>query len=314
MSTNFDNMFLERSLPWDGLGTDVNGASNSGEAIKIGGLDWTVVQREILDSVTGNVIPKWIANVRETDDKVLGILNGNKYEKCQNLEAFEFTDLLVNEGEISYESAGSFLGGKRVWLLVKLPSRDIFGEVFIPYLVFTNSHDGSGGIKASIVPVRKVCKNTLNLALNNTERVWSCDRRGSLQDKLFEATSTLRLTNRYLKSLEYAFRDLAKIELDDSKVEKLIAQLLPIKNEDAKKKTDNTKEMRSDIFIRYKNAPDLVDMEENGFRFINAVSDFSIHTDLHRSTKYFDENRFLKVISGGSLLIDKAYKLLKENS
>lgn len=307
---NFD----ERMVPWKGFGVDVSEAKNSAEAVRLAGIDWTVCQREIIDSETGEIIPKFLANVRESDNRVLGIVNGPKNEVCQNIDAFEFTDKLLSEGEVVYESAGSLVGGKKVWLLAKLPGRDILGESFTPYLVFTNSHDGLSSVKAAVVPVREGCNNTLNLALSTADRIWSCDHRGDLQSKLLEAASTLKFTSRYLKSLEYTFRELAKIEIDQNRLERFVSLLLPIKSEEGKKKIENTKEMRNDILNRYKFAPDLSEMGNNAYRFINAVSDFSIHTDIHKNTRYFDENRFVKVISGNSLLIDKAYRIVKNAS
>lgn len=41
-------------------------------------------------------------------------------KKNQKGDAFKFTDALLGEG-VRYESAGSLQGGKRVWLLVRLP-------------------------------------------------------------------------------------------------------------------------------------------------------------------------------------------------
>ena len=84
----------------------------------------------------------------------------------QNEEAFAFTDELLGEG-VTYETAGSLQNGRRTWILAKLPTRYIIsGDEITPYLVFMNSHDGSGAIKAAMTPIRVVCQNTLNLALS----------------------------------------------------------------------------------------------------------------------------------------------------
>lgn len=311
MSASVESMFSVREVPWHGLGTIVEEAPNSGEAIKLAGLDWTVVQREIKDAVTGEIIPKFMANVRESDNKVLGIVSGNRYQICQNDEAFEFTDKLIDSGEVLYETAGSLLGGRKIWLLAKLPERTVMGEDYIPYLVFTNSHDGTSGVRAAITPVRVVCNNTLNLALSRANKSWSCGHRGDLQGRLIEATNTLKLAGWYMKNLEGTFEEIAKIDVDPVKAERLIAMLLPYKNEDGKRKVENVKEMRDDILTRFTMSPDLSEMGNNGYKFINAVSDFAVHTELHPKTKYYDENRFLKVIGGNGLLIDKAMKVLK---
>ena len=109
------------------------------------------------------MIEGYKANVRNTDQNVLGIVT-DRYKVVQNDEAFKFTDDLLGAG-VRYETAGSLQDGKRIWLLAKLPQEYIIGgEQISPYLVFTNTHDGSGAIKVAVTPVRVVCSNTLNLA------------------------------------------------------------------------------------------------------------------------------------------------------
>jgi hypothetical protein len=65
----------------------------------------------------------------------------------QNEDAFKFTDSLLGEG-VTYETAGSLRGGKIIWLLAKMPEDvTILGDTVTPYMVFTNTHDGSGSVK-----------------------------------------------------------------------------------------------------------------------------------------------------------------------
>ena len=48
----------------------------------------------------------------------------DRYRIVQNEEAFQFTDDLLGEG-VTYETAGSLQGGKKVWMLAKLPEKYI---------------------------------------------------------------------------------------------------------------------------------------------------------------------------------------------
>ena len=57
---------------------------------------------------------------------------------------------------------------------------------------------------------------------------------------------------------------------------------------------------------RYYNAPDLEWVGKNGWRFINAVSDFATHADPLRKTKNY---MFLRTAEGNPM-IDKAYKMV----
>ena len=69
----------------------------------------------------GITVPGFRANLRETDNQVLGVVS-DRYKVVQNEEAFAFTDELLGEG-VTYETAGSLQNGRRTWILAKLPTR-----------------------------------------------------------------------------------------------------------------------------------------------------------------------------------------------
>ena len=67
--------------------------------------------------------------------------------------------------------------------------------------------------------------------------------------------------------------------------------------------------LQEDLKARYYNAPDLEWVGKNGWRFINAVSDFATHADPIRKTRNYNENLFLRTAEGIPM-IDKAYKMV----
>ena len=166
-----ESMMYVREKPWHGLGTQVEEAPTSAEALRMAGLDWNVVQRNI-QVCGGAKIQNYKANIRDSDGTVLGVVT-DRYKIVQNAEAFEFTDSLIG-GEVRYETAGSLNGGRKIWLLAKLPETEIVGDKTEPYLCFTNTHDGSGAIRVCMTPIRVVCNNTLNLALGYCEAGLVC--------------------------------------------------------------------------------------------------------------------------------------------
>jgi len=89
------------------------------------------------------------------------------YRAFQNREAFDFMDQLVGEQLAMFETAGSLKGGRRVWMLAKLPNelRIAGDDVVKPYVLLTNGHDGTAALRMIPTTVRVVCQNTLNLAL-----------------------------------------------------------------------------------------------------------------------------------------------------
>jgi phage/plasmid-like protein (TIGR03299 family) len=208
MPANIESMFYVREVPWHGLGVRVEEALTSHEAISAAGLDWQVVQKPIYTSdfvcSIGNIhssdkqlIPNYKANVRDSDNQVLGVVS-DRYNVVQNEEAFAFTDALIGEG-VRYETAGSLQSGRKVWLLAKLPEKYIIGgERIEPFLVFSNSHDGSGAIKVCMTPIRVVCQNTLNLALDTAKRSWSSKHTVNIKNRLDEVRDTLKLAHGYM--------------------------------------------------------------------------------------------------------------------
>ncbi len=171
MAANVESMFSVREKPWHGLGTIVMEAPASAEALKLAGLDWNVVQEPVYTGYN-ELVKGYKANVRGTD------VVSDRYKVVQNVDAFSFTDELLGKG-VRYETAGSLRDGRKVWLLARLPREYIIaGERISPYLVFSNTHDGSGSIKVAITPVRVACNNTLNLALHTARRNFSMAEKG----------------------------------------------------------------------------------------------------------------------------------------
>ena len=110
MAANVETMFYTRQKPWHGLGTMVMEAPDSGAALTLAGLDWSVLQRELTTS-DGIPVKGFKANLRETDNRVLGVVT-DRYKVVQNEETFAFTDELLGEG-VRYETAGALQGGTK---------------------------------------------------------------------------------------------------------------------------------------------------------------------------------------------------------
>lgn len=248
-----------------------------------------------------------MSNVRSTDGKVLGVVT-DRYRIIQNDEAFAFTDALLGEG-VKYETAGSLSGGKRVWLLAHMPHEYIIsGERISPYLVFSNTHDGSGAVRVALTPVRVVCNNTLNLALQTARRSWSMVHTGNIEEKLQEARDTLFMAEKYMDSLGQEFEALRKIQMADKQVMDYIELLLPIEEDATVQQRKNVIRLRENLKMRYFDAPDLKDIGNNAYRFINAVSDFATHAEPLRRTTNYKENLFARTVDGNPL-IDRAYQM-----
>lgn len=306
MAALVETMFSVREKPWHGLGTIVKEAPTSEEALRLAGLDWDVVQSPIYTN--HGKVEGYKANIRSTDRQVLGVVS-DRYRIVQNTEAFSFTDELLGQG-VRYETAGSLMGGRKVWLLARLPREFIIaGERISPYLVFSNTHDGSGAVRVAVTPIRVCCNNTLNLALSTAARSFSMVHTGDVKEKVSEAKQTLFMADNYMENLGREFERLRKQKISDQQVREYIDQLLPIEPGASSVTVKNMKKLRNDMAMRYFDAPDLKGVGNNAYRFINAVSDFATHAEPIRRTKNYQENLFMKTYEGNPM-IDRAYQLV----
>ena len=75
------------------------------------------------------------------------------------------------DGEVEFIRGGSYKGGKATWLEAKVTTEySILGDKTECYLIFRNSHDGTGSVICMIVPTRIACSNALNLALKKCSK------------------------------------------------------------------------------------------------------------------------------------------------
>lgn len=299
--------YVGREKPWHMMGREVESAPTSADAIRLAGLDWTVDPKDVF-LADGTRIPGATCNVRSSDGKPLGIV-GDRYTIVQNIDAFSFTDSLLGEG-VTYETAGSLKGGKIIWLLAKMPETyKILGDDVESYLVFTNTHDGSGAVRVATTPIRVVCNNTLNLALKTAKRTWSARHTGSIAGKLDDAANTLKFAEVYMKEAQNTFEELYKVKLNDVSLQRLLNNVVPITPDMTQRQEENAKILRMDIVTRYNEAPDLKFLDKTGARFIQAVADTTSHMEPIRRTQNYEENKFKKTIDGNELL-DKAVEIV----
>lgn len=306
MSANVESIMSVREVPWFGWGTIVDEAQSSADALRLSGLDWKVEPKKIYDQY-GNAIPNYIANTRDKDNSVLGIVT-ERYDILNNEDAFSFTDMLLEEG-VKYETAGSLAGGKKIWLLAKMPETKVLNEEYVPYLCFANSFDGTSSVKIALTMVRVVCQNTLNLALKQAKRTWSTKHIGDIDSKMEEAQNTLFSANKYIEALNEEVEILTQKRMNQDDLDEFVELMFPMKEDDTLRKQNNVLELRNYLRTAM-DVPDLSQFKFTGYGAINAVTDMVGHMPSLRNTNTFIEKRMDKLIEGHDI-VDKAYGLLK---
>lgn len=302
MSANVETMMYVRQVPWHGQGTMVQEAPTSAEALHLAGLDWTVDQTPVYTD-SSIEIPGYKANRRSSDGSILGIVS-DRYKIVQNTEAFEFTDAIVGEtenGVVKYETAGSLCGGRKIWLLAKMPVQKVLDDDVEPYMFFSNSHDGSGAIKVGMTPIRIVCNNTLNMALAGAKRSWSTKHVGDMKSKLEEAKMCLSMADKYMQNLDIEADRLANAKLYKEQIDEILEEMFPIDDNDTDRKKRNVEDIKQSYYACWLQ-PDIAKFMNTAWGAVNAMSDFVSHSAPKRNTKNFNENRWGKIMDGHVML------------
>ena len=310
---NVETMFSSDGItPWHGLGRIIQEAPTSHDALTLADLDWKVNKLPLAAKVNNNgyqlAVENFYANVRSSDNKVLGVV-GDRYKIVQNEDAFAFTDHLIHNDfgvEVKYETAGSLAGGKRVWLLARLPMRSIMGDNIVPYVVFVNSHDGKGSVRVAMTPTRVVCQNTLTLGLQQATRTWSTTHAGNLEGKLEEAQHTLQLATTYMDALEGEAEQLQQVRVTDRQFEEMLAEMFPYNpfatSDTKNRRNSDARQLIDDI---YREKEDLKAFRGTAWGVYNAIADYTSHLEPAKKVNSFNrfrERRFAGFIDGSNEL------------
>jgi phage/plasmid-like protein (TIGR03299 family) len=169
---------------------------------------------------------------------LLGVVS-RRYQLLQNVDAFEFFDPIVGEKKAYFETAGVLGGGERVWVMAKMPEamRIVPNDECLKYLLLSNSHTGDGSITVKFTMVRVVCQNTLMMAMDDGQKAYRVRHSKKMQFRLEELADFLAITQEVFLKAEECFRQLAKIQIIENRLESYFEAVYP-KTAAQKKKGD----------------------------------------------------------------------------
>jgi phage/plasmid-like protein (TIGR03299 family) len=290
----YDSMMSVREVPWHGLGAVLKKRPKSiDEAIKSAGLDWEVSQIPVKLTIDGKTKvvadeegnPLYFANVRSDTRQPLGIVS-KRYTPVQNREAFSFLAGIFGS-EMHFETAGSLMNGRRVWVLMKLPTWiEVGGDPIGQYAFISNSHDGKSSVLAAMTPVRIVCQNTEGAALRlakgaNAQRTYTLRHLGNMSQKLAEARNVLDVTVNYYEQFKFLGDKLAGVKVSDQRAKKLLERLLPTNEDMGDRAIKNREESRQDILRLFKEGTEKEGVNTLGaspgtaWGFYNAATEYA---------------------------------------
>ena len=201
-----DHMAYAGAVPWHRLGTGVEDAMSSEQALELARLTWRVRTTPVLappvaDGDAPIVSPDLVSIQRMDTGVVLGTAT-RQYEPIQNVEGAEFLDSLFADGFLEYETAGSLRNGRTVWLLARLrEDMRVADEVWHRYLLWMNGHDGRRAGVVKKTDVRVVCANTLDMALGDGISGVTLRHTRNVHERMAEAQRVMEITTEATRRL-----------------------------------------------------------------------------------------------------------------
>jgi len=297
-------MFYAGEVPWHGLGTRVEHALTSEEAIVAAGLDWEVELRPLYSGRTlrtAKRVDRFLAISRTSDNKVLGVAT-ERYTPLQNKEAFTFTDSLVKDGVMRYVTAGSLMGGRKVWLLGQMEGDwRINGEQYCQYILLTAGHDASTVVDILPTNERVVCHNTLQWALAAgpaAAREFRIIHNPALPTKLEAARKALEITTEAFRNLQELLEVAQQHTLEAEQVKVVTEGLFGSLDEATKGQRAKAIETFQAIY-----AAESALNGETAYAMVNAIAGYADHSKrYHGDSEQRAESRLLSTIvsTGGA--------------
>lgn len=302
MPAEVDSMAYTGEAPWHGEGTYVEGeAMTSKQALELGGLNNLVIKvplltQEVKDDKGEIIIPggqtvdsfaTWRTD--RPDTGYLGTV-GSGYTVFQNSEAFEFFDHVVGSKEAFYHTVGALRGGRKVWILAKLPGElrvEGTDDITDKYLLLANSHDGTSAIRMFFTPVRVVCNNTLQLAMRGgLGQGISIKHTRNAGERISEAREALGLATVFYNKLDTIINQLAHHEPTAEEIDKVFFSLIPDVEDEDKSVTrrNNQREKLYELFEAGV-GNDIKGIKGTSYAMLNATTEYA---DWHRGIRVTD--------------------------
>ena len=222
---------------------------------------------------------------------------------------------MVGEGQAIYHTAGALGLGETVWILAELPGKIRLDkdheDAIEKYLLFTNSHDGSAACRMFYTPVRVVCQNTLNAALNGDAKSGVSIRHvGDVSDKVRTAQEALGLAQSYYSKLTAKADWLSSVQVSREALDDYLKRMFPLDPASGDRARNNVRDIRRDVVGRFEN-----ERGRTMWHAANAVVEYVDHGRTFRATdrRSAVETRFNNVLFGDGVDIKtRAFQLAED--
>jgi phage/plasmid-like protein (TIGR03299 family) len=238
------------------------------------------------DLETGIAVPGKFVTRRADTKAPLGIV-GRGYQVFQEDTLAEFGNVLVDDGQASYETGGHMRGGAWFFLSMELNHLNISvpgdPSALRTYLLLNTSHDGSKQAGWFLTHVREVCQNTEKLARAGAVTSATLRHTGSLDGKVAQMRTALGIAFNDAEMVKEITGQLSTATLVDSQVREIFAkEVWPVKASEDDEANERVSRHADRAFENYLASETLEGIRGTAWGAYNAITEYLDHEVTYR--------------------------------
>ena len=306
----------ERKAWHETQGITLDNCQSMETALKLSGMDFEVKKVPLYYSgLKGKftALEENMGTIRTDTKELLGIVSP-KYEILQNRDAFNFLDSMCCQGA-KFETAGFFKKNQAAnYITMSTEPMEILGDEFDPYIMITNSFDGSIGLRVVLTAIRAVCRNTALMALKRARTSISIRHTKTMEARMEEAKEILLANSKYMEELKKLAEDLAVKPFSQEAFETLCKKLYPV-TEDMSQTLIVRNIAQIEHLMRAYKENDLQNFNNSAWKAVQAISDHESHPlSFKKMTKTSESGSpEFQVMMAGMPLLTKALAMIQES-
>jgi phage/plasmid-like protein (TIGR03299 family) len=223
---------------WHSLGQWIpGGITDVEEVIKLGRLDVPVYSVPAADfkvpGIAGKISPAGQFHVGNGSTGEYWGTVGKVHKNVPIRTSFAFLQHLVDDGKVTWESAGLMGNGRRVFISVRLPESIIIDPDGVAdrtelFAVVQDARDGSSSYKVMLTPWRVLCRNTNRFALRDAVAVAPLRHTTGLPGRIEQARQTLGMSVKYAGEFAAEGTALLRAKTSTEQAEALLAEFFTV--------------------------------------------------------------------------------------
>ena len=254
------------------INEDIRECTDIYEVMEKGKLNFVPVQQEVI-TLDGIPCPEHKAIYRNDTKEVLSVM-GKGYSFVTPVQSFSFVDNIVKENDLEYSKVRAINNGRKISVIAD--SKDFIdlgkGDFLKKQIVFTDSFDGTSGLKINFQLMRSLCSNCEIWKSEHTQML-SLRHTKSINDRLGQSVNIWNKSKSAFAIWQEKIEYLNQKIINHEQIEKMLNNLLDVKDvEKISTRKFNQKEKITNLFHNGKG-----NHGETAWDLYNGVTEYYDH-------------------------------------